>query len=163
MTEILTEKDNEELKSGASRLNIWQKKLLNLSPSNPLLNCKINQTNLIILCPEPAKIEDYLADGAKMSLVSAQEVLEDKIDTEKRAFAIEETLFKDMSMQALKNKQLLVNVPEDKLKTQLVALYRKTKSILEEGGSNTLYLAIGFLNWKRKDKEGKICHAPLVL
>ena len=166
MSEVITEensKQENDVQNTGSRLNIWQKKLLNLSPSNPLLNCKINQTNLIILCPEPAKIEDFLADGAKMSLVSAEEVLEEKIDAEKRAFNIEETLFKDMTMKTLKEKQILVNVPKEKLKTQLVALYRKTKTILEEGGSNTLYLAVGFLNWKRKDKPDKICRAPLVL
>lgn len=146
-----------------TRLNIWQKKLLNLSPSNPLLNCKINQSNLAILCPNPATLEDFLADGVKMSLVAAEKVLKTKIDPELRALRTGEVLWQEQAEEALKAKQLLVNTPEAKLGTQLVALYRKTKSILEEGGSNTLYLAIGFLNWKKKDKSGKIYHAPLIL
>ena len=71
--------------SEVTRLNIWQKKLLNLSPSNPLLNCKITQSNLAILCPNPAKLEDFLADSVKMSLVSAEKVLKTRIDPELRA------------------------------------------------------------------------------
>ena len=149
--------------SEVTRLNIWQKKLLNLSPSNPLLNCKITQTNLAILCPDPAKLEDFLADGSKMSLVAAEKVLKTKIDSELRALKTGETLWEEQAKEALKAKQLLVNVPETKLENQLIALYRKTKSVMEEGGSNTLYLAIGFLNWRKKDKTDKIYRAPLVL
>ena len=149
--------------SEATRLNIWQKKLLNLSPSNPLLNCKITQTNLAILCPAPAKLEDFLADGVKMSLVAAEKVLKTKIDAELRTLKTGETLWEEQAKEALKAKQLLVNVPEAKLENQLIALYRKTKSVMEEGGSNTLYLAIGFLNWRKKDKADKIYRAPLIL
>ncbi len=149
--------------SEITRLNIWQKKLLNLSPSNPLLNCKINQSNLAILCPNPAKLEDFLAGGVKMSLVAAEKVLKTKIDPELRSLRTGEVLRQEQALEALKAKQLLVNTPESKLGAQLVALYRKTKSILEEGGSNTLYLAIGFLNWKKKDKSDKVYHAPLIL
>lgn len=160
--EIQNDEDEREI-SAATRLNIWQKKLLNLSPSNPLLNCKINQSNLAILCPDPASLEDALADNVKMSLLSAEKVLKSKIDPELRALRTGENLWETQAREALKNKQLLVNVPEAKLSTQLVALFRKTKTILEEGGSNTLYLAIGFLNWKKKDKKDKVYHAPLIL
>ncbi len=146
-----------------TRLNIWQKKLLNLSPSNPLLNCKINQSNIAILCPNPEKLEDYLSDGTKMSLVSAEKIFKTKIDPELRTLRTGENFWETQAKEALKSKQLLVNIPESKLNIQLTALYRKTKIILEEGGSNTLYLAIGFLNWKKKDKTNKIYHAPLIL
>ena len=146
-----------------TRLNIWQKKLLNLSPSNPLLNCKISKTNLSILCPNPAKLEDFLAGGVKMSLVAAEKVLKTKIDAELREIRTGEKLWEDLALKALNEKQLLVNCSTDKLASQLTALYRKTKSVMEEGGSNTLYLAIGFLNWKKKDKTDKVYRAPLIL
>lgn len=149
--------------TSTTKLNIWQKKLLNLSTSNPLLNCKITQNNLAILCPDPAKLEDNLADNIKLSLVSAEKVLDTKIDSNLRALRTGETLWVQQAKEALKSKQLLVNVPESKLSTQLIALYRKTKTILEEGGTNTLYLAIGFLNWRKKAKSDKIYHAPLIL
>lgn len=154
--------NNDDI-SEMTRLNIWQKKLLNLSPSNPLLNCKITQSNLAILCPNPEKLEDFLADGVRMSLVAAEKVLKTRIDPELRALRTGEILWQEQATEALKAKQLLVNTPESKLGAQLVALYRKTKSILEEGGSNTLYLAIGFLNWRKKDKPDRVYHAPLIL
>ncbi|MDD3419013.1 MAG: DUF4011 domain-containing protein [Candidatus Gastranaerophilales bacterium] len=154
--------DAGELTS-ATRLNIWQKKLLNLSPSNPLLHCKITQSNLALLCPDPAKMEDALASDIKLSLVAAERVLKTKIDSELRALRTGETLWVQQAQEALQSKQLLVNVPEAKLSNQLVALFRKTKTVLEEGGANTLYLAVGFLNWRKKDKTDKVYHAPLIL
>ena len=155
--------DNTEELTAATRLNIWQKKLLNLSPTNPLLHCKITQSNLAMLCPDPAKMEDALASNTKLSLVAAEKVLKTKIDPELRAIRTGENLLLEQAKEALKNNQLLVNVPESKLSNQLVALFRKTKTILEEGGANTLYLAVGFLNWRKKEKPDKIYHAPLIL
>ena len=93
-----------------------------------------------------------------MSLVAAKKFLNTKIDPELRALRTNESLWKEQAIETLKAKQLLVNAPKSKLDTQLIALYRKTKSILEEGGSNILYLAIGFLNWKKKDKSDKVYH-----
>lgn len=154
---------NEINESEVNRLNIWQKKLLNLSSTNPLLHCKISKNNLALICPDPAKMEDAIASDVKLSLVSAEKVLKTKIDPELRAMRTGENLWVQQAQEALKNKQLLVNVPELKLSNQLVALYRKTKTILEEGGANTLYLAVGFLNWRKKDKTDKVYHAPLIL
>lgn len=154
--------DIEEL-TEQNKLNIWQKKLLNLSPTNPLLHCKITQSNLALLCPDPVKLEDALASNVKLSLIAAEKALKTKIDPELRAFRTGEVLWVQQAQESLKNKQLLVNVPESKLSNQLVVLFRKTKTILEEGGANTLYLAIGFLNWRKKDKADKVYHAPLIL
>ena len=160
-------KSNEEQSCNVNnintRLNIWQKKLLNLSTSNPLLNCKINKGNLVVLCPNPSKLEDFLADGSKISLVSAETVLDTKISPDLRLLNSDNGILQEKALNALKEKKLPVNVSADKLNSQLIALYRKTKSILEDGGANTLYLAIGFLNWRKNDKTDKIYHAPLVL
>src|SRR5690606_11439424 len=50
-----------------------------------------------------------------------------------------------------------------RLDAALVDLYRKARSDIEEGGSNTLFLAIGFLRWKKAKDDPKNYFAPLIL
>src|SRR5690606_40877186 len=44
-----------------------------------------------------------------------------------------------------------------------VEIYRRAQASLKEGGSNTLFLAVGFLLWKQKDKDDRRYRAPLML
>ncbi len=48
------------------------------------------------------------------------------------------------------------------MKNRLLALFRRAKSDMQEGGTNTLFLAAGFLRWKR-DGEERTYRAPLLL
>nr|WP_256364713.1 DUF4011 domain-containing protein [Chloroherpeton thalassium] len=53
------------------RLERWQRKLLDLSARNPLLNYRATKTGLDLICPEPGLLEDLLAGGSRISLHSA--------------------------------------------------------------------------------------------
>ena len=44
-----------------------------------------------------------------------------------------------------------------------VDLYRTSRSDLHEGGANTLFLALGFLKWKKAADESRSYRAPLIL
>ena len=61
----LAEKTPEE------RLATWKRSLLDLSRRNRLLNVKPSSTALPIFCPDPGRLEDLLAGGAKLRLDSA--------------------------------------------------------------------------------------------
>ena len=50
-----------------------------------------------------------------------------------------------------------------KLESSLVNLFRKAKNDLEEGGANTLYLALGMLAWRESPEDNKVYKAPLIL
>ena len=64
---------------------------------------------------------------------------------------------------ALEHNRLLIDLDADRLETQSVDLYRKTRTALEEGGANTLYLMLGFLHWRRNTNAERRLKAPLVL
>src|SRR5699024_9881144 len=59
--------------------------------------------------------------------------------------------------------QVLVDLPKEKLDTRAVEIFRKARTTLQDGGANTLYLAIGFLLWRRNEKDKKRFRAPLIL
>ncbi|MGN5478215.1 DUF4011 domain-containing protein [Cupriavidus basilensis] len=42
-------------------------------------------------------------------------------------------------------------------------MYRSSRAALQEGGSNTLFLALGFLSWTREATDDKRFRAPLIL
>ena len=52
---------------------------------------------------------------------------------------------------------------EQELSGRLTTIYRNVQNDLSEGGSNTLFLAVGFLRWKQTADDSKTYRAPLLL
>ena len=69
----------------------------------------------------------------------------------------------EFARAALDRNELVSALPKKELDSRLVELYRKTKNDLAEGGSNTLFLAVGFLSWRRESDGATAYRAPLLL
>lgn len=147
----------------AGRLERWQRKLLDLSARNPLLNHKSTKKSLRILCPDPGLLEDKLAESARISIQPIPRPTAQGQDQELHRQRTGEVITEEYARDALEKKQVLVDLPEEELSRRAVEIYRKTQTALQEGGSNTLYLALGFLLWKRKEKDERRFRAPLIL
>ncbi|WP_300672794.1 DUF3320 domain-containing protein [Desulfoluna sp.] len=147
----------------AGRLERWQRKLLDLSARNPLLNHKSTKTSLRILCPDPGLLEDKLAESARISIQPIPRPTSQGQDQTLHRQRTGEVITEEYARDALEKKQVLVDLPEEELSRRAVDIYRKTLTALQEGGSNTLYLALGFLLWKRNEKDERQFRAPLIL
>lgn len=156
--------EEEELpQTPAGRLERWQRKLLDLSARNPLLNHKSTKTSLRLICPAPGLLEDKLAEGARISIQPVPRPTTQGQDEELHRQRTGEVITEEYALDALAKRQVLVDLPEDELSRRAVDIYRKSQTALQEGGANTLYLALGFLLWKRDDKDLRRFRAPLVL
>lgn len=146
------------------RLDRWQRKLLDLSTRNRLLNVKYGPTAIRLLCPEPAAVEDRLAAGDSFR-IAAIPLMEGGAgrDTELHMERTGEDLEPLYAREALERGEILSPLPAEKLDSQLVDLYRRSQVDLSEGGANTLYLAIGFLVWKKSGSDARQYRAPLIL
>ena len=144
------------------RLERWQRKLLDLSLRNPLLNHRASRTNLEIICPEPSALEDVLADNAPISLTPVPGRAEEGRDEALHQQRTGESITEEYAREQLKNKVVFVDLPREELHERSVKLYRKAQTALQEGGANTLYLALGFLRWKRNERDDNHL-APLIL
>jgi len=147
------------------RLERWQRKLLNLSLRNSLLNFKVSKRVIPFEAPDPGKLEDFLADGHRLKLLPRPDLME---GTDPRSAAIHEGRHHEdarraHALDALMRDQVLVDLPQADLDARLVELYRAARSTLQEGGANTLFLALGFLSWTQGDKDDKRFRAPLIL
>ncbi|HEA52123.1 hypothetical protein LCGC14_0766000 [marine sediment metagenome] len=146
-----------------TRVDMWQRKLLDLTKRNPLLNVK--SSALKLFCPDLGTLEDMLAADEIFSFVAAEETPLGDNERSTEAFRLSsgEDLHKEFAVQQLHNKTLIVNDTSKRKDTKLVELLRKAKNDLEEGGSNTLFLAIGMLRWKETPESEKSFRAPLIL
>ena len=147
------------------RLARWQRKLLDLSLRNNLLNFKSGKKALKLEAPDAGALEDLLSDGAALKLLAKPNLME---GSDPRSQAIHESreredLRRAHALDALKRREVYIGVPLDELEPRLVDLYRAARNTLQEGGANTLYIALGFLCWSRDDKSGTKYRAPLIL
>ncbi|MCW7539949.1 DUF4011 domain-containing protein [Aquabacterium sp. A7-Y] len=144
------------------RLGRWQRKLLDLSLRNNLLSFKDSKKALALDAPEARRIEDVLASGESLRLLPRPELMAGRDPRSKALYESRERedLRRVQALQALERKEVFVSVPQEEMEARLVELYRAARATLQEGGSNTLYLALGFLSWTRGERRFK---APLIL
>lgn len=146
------------------RLERWQRKLLDLTVRNRLLNVKPGPSAIRLICIDPAGMEDRLAGGDVFKIVSAPQ-LETRAgrDADIHLARTGEQLNEEYAQQALERRELLSPLDQEQLETRLIELYRKARLDFAEGGANTLFLALGFLNWRKSESDGRKYRAPLIL
>lgn len=147
----------------AGRLERWQRKLLDLSARNPLLNHRSSKTSLRIICPDPGLLEDKLAEGSRITIQAVPRPTTQQQDEDIHRQRTGETIAEEYACDALNRGQILVDLSEEELARRAVEIYRKAQTALQEGGANTLYLSLGFLLWKRDEKDDRRFRAPLIL
>ncbi len=140
---------DETERTPEERLAIWRRSLLDLSKRNRLLNLRPGPSAIPIFCADPSSLEDKISEGNKIKLIAAPR-------RQDGAAGADETLFRlrtgddwsvNFATDALERGEIVANTDEKDLERGTIELYRKAKADLEEGGSNTLFLALGMLRW----------------
>jgi len=147
------------------RLLRWQRKLLDLSLRNNLLNFKSGKKALKLEAPDAGALEDLLASGHPLKLLPRPDLM-DGADPRNQAIyegRERENVRRAHALGALQRREIFVGVAESELDVRLTDLFRGARTTLQEGGANTLYLALGFLSWTREDRDGQRYRAPLIL
>ncbi|MEM6623959.1 MAG: DUF4011 domain-containing protein, partial [Pseudomonadota bacterium] len=162
---LMTGESTDEAPTTAKgRIERWQQKLLDLSLRNRLLNFRDSQQSVPFHCPDVPTLEDMLAAGKSLRVISLDE--ENPIGDRDPDLFLRETgkhIHHDFSLAALDRREVCVPLPEVAMRARLTTLYRKAASDIAEGGTNTLFLASGFLRWKRTPEDTRVYRAPLLL
>jgi very-short-patch-repair endonuclease/RecA/RadA recombinase len=150
--------------TAAGRIDRWQKKLLDLTLRNRLLNFPSTKKTIPFLCTDVAYLEDRLAEGAAMQIVSLpqQNPLGER-DAELYRDVHGRDLQRGFATEALKRDELPSPLDQQQLDARLIDLHRQVRNDFAEGGANTLFLAVGFLRWKKKPEDERSYRAPLLL
>lgn len=152
---------DEEPKTSQDRVSRWQRKLLDLSLRNRLLNFRDTKQTIPFVCPDVSRLEDQLADGKKFKALALKD--EDPVGQRDLLNKQEPKLLEEVARDAFAMGQLAVPLTGKDTNNRLLGLFRKAKSDMQEGGTNTLFLAAGFLRWKKTDTDTRSYRAPLLL
>jgi len=148
-----------------TRIDTWQRKLLDLTKRNALLNLRDNAVAIRLYCPAIGDLEDRLAAGNSFRFQAAEDSRLNDGERSDTVFRLQagKSLHREFALEQLDKDILIASIPKKKLETNSVNLYRKAKNDLQEGGSNTLYLALGMLRWKENPEDERSFRAPLIL
>ena len=148
-----------------SRVTQWERRLLDMDMRNSLLNFKVSQTVVKLLVPSLEDfIENVMGDVHTFTLEQKPKENLESLDKLSGGFDRVNFLkpFADYILYEYKNRRFRTVYENREHESVLLRLFRKERSIQEETGTLTLYLAAGFLKWKEQEhSEEKF--APLFL
>ncbi|MDA3863134.1 MAG: DUF4011 domain-containing protein [Deltaproteobacteria bacterium] len=163
-----------------SRLKKWKNNLLDLSFRNNLLNFRETQKTVPLKPLNLAVLEDSLAEGKSFTLYSKKKFedgFQNFLSKQTKNQNSEETETEDETQTVVNenekeeeflNRELvrqriyleLSRGEYDKRMKKILHLYR---SGMEENGSNTIYLTLGYLHWFESPSSDRVRKAPLIL
>jgi len=152
-------------KTTTDRLERWKTSLLDLSLRNRLLNFKDSKKSIPLICPDIAGLEDAL---------SADEAfrVRPKPDVWKTSDPRDATLHQELTgvdaltdylREEMSQRRLHAAITERELAGRLTEIERAARLGLEEGGANTLFLALGSLVWTEAATSDFERRAPILL
>ena len=156
-----SEISEEEPETPRDRIERWQRKLLDLSLRNRLLNYRDSKQTLPLRCPSVAALEDELAAGKifRGFSLNDNDPFGNRTVSPEEAQRIEEEVIRD----AFERGQVAVPLTGKEMNDRFLTLYRRARSDMQEGGTNTLFVAAGFLRWKKSEGDTGTYRAPLML
>lgn len=159
----LSQLDNKN--NQPTRIIKWTSKLLDLTLRNRLLNVRDTKLIIPIACSDITILEDKIAANESLTLNSLPNLLDEKdlYDLNMLRNSDVKPEIKVLLERELGQQRLYTILPSNEMQKRLTALYRQGKTDLEEGGVNTLYLAIGFIEWKLSEYDPKSYLAPILL
>ncbi len=155
----LNESDHDSIQAGFDK---WERELLDLSMTNPLLNLKIKSRVLSVIAPDLDGFLKGFTNETKFSLIyrdgpqlSDVEILQDSMSGDMR----------EMADTAFRGKRLVTYDNGADYKDKGKKIYRRYRDNLNESGANILYMTLGLLKYYESDQAGIGSYrlAPIVL
>ena len=147
-----------------TRLALWERKLLDFSLRNNLLNTRLGKRALQFAAFDIATLEDHLHSGVNYTITPWPEKRKKHEPTQ----GIYHTAAYDPDLRpdyeaAIKAHQLPTYLSQVELKPVVTNLYRAARTALEENGANALFIALGMLRWYVTDRSDQPRYAPILL
>ncbi|HBD06369.1 MAG TPA: hypothetical protein DCY93_03050, partial [Firmicutes bacterium] len=155
----------ELTKAEVNRFDIWQKKLLDLSKKNQLVNYRPLGKGLQLYFYDLNALYD--AFRPKDSENEKKKIYNVFLESDKGNFNFElsnvtEDKYKEI-LRDFENGRIKLITHSPIQETSLKFFERERRKSFEETGSNILYLAIGFIQYFEDDKSKKPVYAPIIL
>src|SRR5262249_42825984 len=147
----------------ATRIDQWKSRLLDLSLRNRLLNFRETKATIRILSASPENVEDELAAERELSLQPKPRLMGDDDPRNEVTYTKQQRAdaLADHLLDELKHGRLHTNLEASEHARRLTELFRAARNAIEENGTNTLFAAVGALEWRETEHSDRIFRAPL--
>ena len=148
-----------------TRIDQWKSRLLDLSLRNRLLNFRETKSTIRILSTSPERVEDELAAENELSLRPRPKVMGQDDPRSAAAYTQQQRAdaLADHLADELKHGRLHTHLDESEHARRLTDLFRSARNAIDENGTNTLFAAVGFLEWRETEQSDRVFRAPLLL
>ncbi len=147
-----------------TKLQLWERKLLDLSLRNKLLNLKVRKDTIPIGGVSPSDLEDALASGQDFRILPYPRDWDSQIRSSELYQALHShDPFGELAREEINKNRLRSFLPQEDLEKRLTNLYRTSRTALEENGANTLFIALGCLKWFETQRSEMPRLAPILL
>ena len=142
---------------------IWERKLLDFSLRNNLLNTRLGRKVIPFISFEIEHLEDHLQAGEDYSITPSpgkklEPNAEGMYDSSQQA-----TEYQTYVSELISSHKIASYLTETELQNALKHIYRTARTSLEENGANSLFLALGMLKWYETSKSEQPRYAPILL
>lgn len=158
-----TDKVDPDAKDAVTKQKIWERRLLDLSMKNRLLNTRLSKEVIQLMAPNLQELEDAFASGKvfRLSHIPVEWVATGPKSAHFHHIASIDPV-RDLIATDMKQLRLHSFLNEEQLQSALKQLAYTSRTSMEECGANSLYLALGFL--RLADVEtGSSIYAPIIL
>ena len=153
----------KEDKQAVTKQTIWERKLLDFSLRNNLLNAKLGKRIIPFVSFGIDQVEDLLVDGKRFTMQPFPKTQIEPTESGMYDSSLQAADLEALTKDELKNKRLISFLSETELKNGVKFLYRMARTAMEENGANSLFLALGLLKWYESDKSVQPRYAPILL
>ena len=153
----------DEDKQAVTKQTIWERKLLDFSLRNNLLNAKLGKRIIPFVSFGIDQLEDQLVDGKSFTMQPYPKTQIEPSESGMYDSSLQAADLEALTKDELKNKRLISFLSETELKNGVKFLYRMARTAMEENGANSLFLALGLLKWYESDKSVQPRYAPILL
>ena len=155
---------NHVSKVDVSKQQIWERKLLDLSLRNTLLNIRLTKSIIRFITTNVEALENELAQGTEFQVLAQPA----DWDLSGREAGLYQAIHKSDPLSDLVNhefgqRRLRTYLSDPELAGSLTNIYRASRLALEENGANTLYIGLGLLKWFETPLSEKPRYAPILL
>lgn len=153
----------EESNTPMIKQTLWERKLLDFSLRNNLLNMRLGRKVVPFISFEISNLEDHIQQSEDYHIIPAPgkkiEPNEDGLyDSSQQA-----TEYHTYIAELINDNKIASYLTETELLTTLKYVHRTARTSLEENGANSLFLTLGMLKWYETDKSQQPRYAPLLL
>lgn len=157
--------ENSEIKTEKqlSKSDIWERKLLDFSLRNTMLNLSPRRKAIQFISFDVDKIENHLQDGEEYCILPKPEGQTFSEEDVKLYQSTQYESLREPVGKAMDGHKLLTYQTEAETQSILKNIYRAARTTLEETGANSLFLAIGAMRWIESAQMPQPRYAPVLL